>query len=145
MPFPLRAVRFHASLWCQEAGRAYPAMVAPVVDGKGKFLALHRTWLTAGGAKAPVATPKKVLGRYRGGLIRLWRGGCASDPETGALRQTPRLAEVTAPVEVDLTEGIEDGLSVALACPEARVVVAGVALASMAAIRWPPAIGTIVY
>ena len=47
-------------------------------------------------------------------------------------------------MEVDLTEGIEDGLSVALACPEARVV-AGVALASMAAILWPPTVGTIVY
>lgn len=38
----------------------YPAMIAPLVTASGQMMALHRTYLTPSGEKAPVATPKKL-------------------------------------------------------------------------------------
>lgn len=141
LPFPVKALRFHPHLWNTESQRHWPAMVAPVIGADGKFLAVHRTWLEvhADGrvAKAPLQKAKKAWGRYAGGTIRLWAGGC--DPETGEIRKGRPLAKVKPGAWCDITEGIEDGLSVAIAMPELRVLV-GVALASMASIRLPDAV-----
>lgn len=140
--FPIENLRFNAKLRANRKGEPdlhYPAMVAPIFNFGGKFRAVHRTWLHRGAdgrvVKAPIAEPKRTLGTYGGGFIPLWRG-TVTDDSTGEIRMAPHLRAVKAPVWVDLTEGIEDGLTVALACPEARVYV-GVALASMAMIRWP--------
>jgi putative DNA primase/helicase len=81
-------LRFHAALdyydnaTRQSLGR-YPALVAMFRDGTGKPVSLHATYLRRDGkGKAPVASPRKILGTMasgatRGGAIRLHypRGG----------------------------------------------------------------------
>lgn len=130
-----RSLRFHPHLWNEESQGHWPALVATIVDAGGDFVAVHRTWLEVNRdgrvSKAPLKDPKLTLGTYRGGAIRLWRGASGK-----ALKDAP-IGET-----VDFTEGIEDGLSVAIAAPECRVLVA-VALANMANIELPPAIAVV--
>lgn len=53
-------------------GQHYPAIVAPITDVQGRFLAVHRTYLARDGkGKATVDTPKKTLGSFSGGSIKL--------------------------------------------------------------------------
>jgi hypothetical protein len=129
-----RALRFHPNLYHKPSGRSWPAMVA-AISGPGGFLATHRTWLEVTGdgqaRKAPVQPAKAVLGSYKGGHIALWRG------ESGKPLRDAREGET-----LDITEGIEDGLSVAVAVPESRVI-AAVSLSNMAAIELPPAITSV--
>lgn len=114
-------------LWTQ-----WPAMLASINGPDGGFAGVHRTFLAPDGSgKAPVEAPKLTLGRYVGGSIRLWRG---------KTRKPLRDAEMGEPVVI--TEGIEDGLTVALEAPERRVLVA-VSLANMAQLVLPPAIGEV--
>lgn len=76
-----KCLRYHAALDYREddaSGRSqlvgrHPALVARVEDVDGtKPLGLHRTYLTANGAKADVSEPKKSLGKIAGGVIRLF-------------------------------------------------------------------------
>jgi len=130
-----RALRYHPALWCQEAGAKLPAMVAAVTDASGQHTATHRTWLASrAGAwtKAPLSSPKKSIGRVRGGSIRIWRGSSGK-----SLRDAP------AGDTVVIAEGIETALSIVLACPELRVL-AAVSLGNMTALALPPAIGTVI-
>lgn len=126
------AIRFHPRLHCVEAGGELPAMVT-AIGGPGGFLAIHRTWLEQAGPddwrKARLAQPKKVLGRYAGGCISLRRGASGRS-----------LGDMPAGEMIDVTEGIEDGLSVALADPAARVI-AAVSLSNLAALHLPPQAG----
>jgi hypothetical protein len=141
--FPVIALRFHPELRASPRGAeqklVYPAMVAPIWSLSGKFLGVHRTWLQQQPdgrvTKAPMDKPKKAIGVYNGGIIPLWRG-LVEEAGTGEITEAPKLREVKRPVWIDLTEGIEDGVTVTLADPSLRVMV-GVALASMANIRWP--------
>ncbi len=115
-------------IWSQ-----WPAMLACITAPDGGFAAVHRTYLaTDGSGKAPVENPKLTLGTYRGGCIRLWRGKS---------RKPLRDAEMGEPVVV--TEGIEDGLTVALEMPELRVLVT-VSLSNMANVALPQAIGEVI-
>lgn len=128
-----RALRFHPAIWCQERAAKLPAMVAAIHNPvSGQFMATHRTYLARqrDGSidKADLARPKKVLGLYRGGVIPLWRG--ASGKPLAKAPQGDRLI---------ITEGIEDGLTVALAKPECRVICV-VAIGHANAVRWPEAI-----
>lgn len=69
----------------------FPTMLARVTDAAGGLITLHRTYLTAEGAKAPVPAAKKLApGAVEGGLVRLF-------PPTAILC---------------LAEGIETALSV---------------------------------
>lgn len=127
-----RSLRFHAALYNAESQRTWPALVAAVVDPEGHIVATHRTWLaTDGSGKAPLRDPKMTLGRYAGGAIRLWRGASGKP-----------LSAAPPGDNVVLTEGIEDALSVALACPEYRVL-AGVSLANLRNIELPPQLGAV--
>lgn len=162
-----RSLRYHPALTNTEAGRQLPAMVAAIIDGAGRFISVHRTWLAplfADGppaarqpgrpvsyGKARLEAPKKTLGAFKGGAIHLWRGEVV-DPKTGEIRPAPSLGrlgrakhrgEGVALREAVLTEGIEDGLTVALACPERRVLCA-VALGNMGQVALPPAIETVI-
>jgi putative DNA primase/helicase len=79
-PYP-KVLRTHPALgfYVKEEGksrarlvRTYPAMVAAVQGPDGHAVTLHRTYLE-GGAKAPIAEPKKLLnGGIRGAAVRLF-------------------------------------------------------------------------
>lgn len=140
--FPVRSLRFVADLFNKESGRKWPAMVAPIVAMNGDFLGIHRTWLEigAGGrvAKAPLKEAKLSYGPYKGGVIRIWNG-TRIDPDTGEVLYGRSLREQKEPCDVDVAEGIEDALSVVIACPDARVM-AGVSLSNMVGLAFPPVV-----
>ncbi len=122
-----RALRYHPALWNRESGRKWPAIVAAVCNELGQHAAVHRTWLREDGSgKAPLLDAKMTLGRYAGGCIRLWRGASGKSWSDAPEGET-----------VVVTEGIEDGLSIAIACPDLRVLV-GVSLANMGGMKLPP-------
>ena len=56
----------------------YAAMVAPIRSQAGEIIAVHLTYLLAG-QKAPVASPRKIIGSPKGGAIRL----CLAGDEVG--------------------------------------------------------------
>lgn len=114
-------------------GQEYPAMIAQVNNGAGEFIAAHRTYLHSPQpyvvTKAPLGDQAKmVLGSYAGGFITLNRGA-SNKP----LNQAPEGDHVV------LCEGIEDGLSIALECPDRRVL-ACIAVGNIRNIILPPAI-----
>ena len=121
-----QSVRHH------DDGRDWPAMLAAVIDGEGRHCATHRTFLTEAGVKAPVEPVKQVLGAFGGGYVPLWKGA-----HSCSLRRLP------AGVPVYISEGIEDGLSVALLQPDARVI-AAVSLGNIAAVALPPQVRDVV-
>ena len=60
-----QTLRFHPGLanWDPQAKKVlgrFPAMVAPVKNSRGQIVALHRTYLTDDGCKAPVPEPRKM-------------------------------------------------------------------------------------
>jgi hypothetical protein len=123
-----RSLRYHPNCLCTETGGHLPAMLAAVCGPDGKFLACHRTWLAeSGGAwrKAALRSPKKVLGGFGGGVIRLWRGASGKPLATAPETDT-----------VAIGEGIETCLSVCIAAPEYRVL-AAVSLSNLARITLP--------
>lgn len=91
-------LRCHAALPYFDENRKrvgeFPAMLAQLLDPTGELVALHRTYLTQDGAKAPIAQPKKLMKRtdavLTGAAIRLY-------PPTGC---------------IGVTEGIENALAV---------------------------------
>jgi hypothetical protein len=131
-----RSLRFHPGLHDASSRRLWPAMLAAVTGPDGAFAAVHRTWLGRDAAgiwrKAPIAAPKRSLGTVAGGTIRLWRGASGKSLRDAAAGET-----------VVIGEGIETCLSIALACPELRVLSA-VSLGNMARVALPPAIATVI-
>jgi hypothetical protein len=130
------AIRYHPSLWNKESERKWPAMVTAVTGPvPGGWMACHRTWLEIQRdgrvTKAPLKDAKMTLGSFKGGHISLWRG--ASDKP---------LRDAEAGETVDLTEGIENGLSVALCAPELRVL-AAVTMGNLPHVVLPEAVTTI--
>lgn len=130
-----RAIRFHARCWNSDVQRFLPAMVTAIGAADGAFMACHRTYLEEAGPgdwrKARLEDAKKTLGGWAGGFIRLWRGASGKP-----------LAAAPAGEVVDMSEGIEDGLSVAMAMPEARIV-AAVSIDNIANLKFPPQITTL--
>ncbi|MCB1492760.1 MAG: toprim domain-containing protein [Rhodobiaceae bacterium] len=123
--------RFHASLewwpgaeWRRDEngrnrkmkdGPLLPAMVAAFRAPTGQLTAVHCTFLDPQRpAKAAVDKPKLMLGSVSAGMIRISSGAANTAPETDS-----------APGPVIVCEGIETGLSLAIAVPEARVWAAG--------------------
>ncbi len=131
-----RSLRFHPTVWCEETGARLPAMLAAITDGAGVHVATHRTWLArrrdGGWMKAQLRNAKKSYGSYAGGFIPLQRGASKRP-----LRDAPEGETV------GIAEGIETALSVAVACPELRIL-AGVSLSNMARIVLPETIGTVI-
>jgi hypothetical protein len=119
------------------SGQKFPAMLAAITNENGAQIGTHRTWLaqdarTGRWGKAPVEPAKASYGAVKGGTIRLWRGA-SSKP----------LIEAPPDDVVAIAEGIEDALTVALACPDWRVL-AAVSIGNMAAIVLPPQCSDIV-
>ena len=114
------ALRFHASLYYRDdEGRfhAFPALVARVSDAEGGFCGVHRTWLhPERPAKAPVAAPRKALGRIHGRAVHL------GPPPDATLV---------------VAEGLETALSLRTARPSLAVA-AALGAASLAAFVPPP-------
>ncbi|WEK43627.1 MAG: toprim domain-containing protein [Candidatus Sphingomonas colombiensis] len=138
------ALRFHAEVWNRDAGVKLPCMVSQMILPTGEHVATHRTWLgrdarTRAWVKAdgadlgvPKGAAKKVLGKSRGAFVALRKGG--SRHAMGQMRR---------PETLYVTEGIEDGLTVAMCKPDARVI-AAYSLGNLGAIEFPNAIETIV-
>lgn len=118
-----------------------PAMLAMINNLAGEHIATHRTWLVVepggtvrkAGPRDGVPKPKKVLGPFEGGHIALWKGACGTMP----------LRDIPAGTDVYVSEGIEDGLTAAMARPALRVI-AGISVANMAALELPPQLGWLV-
>jgi hypothetical protein len=141
------SLRYCPDCWCKLRGSKHPAMIACIMALEGELLAVHRTYLDLsagkrGGvsvfklppdAKGRRKSHKLSMGTYAGGCIPLWKGASQAT-----------LREVPAGTPVYVSEGIEDGLSVALARPEARVV-AGVALSNMGRVALPPQAGPLIF
>lgn len=103
---------------------AWPAMIAPLIRPDGVVLALHRTYLTPDGSKAPVPTVKKLTGAA-GPLA----GACIPlhDPQQGV---------------IGIAEGIETAQAAHLA--SGLPTVAAYCADNLAAYTWPPSVRRIV-
>lgn len=144
-----RSIRFHPA--CSyyhedpETGEIsegeYPAMVAAISDMRGTFVGVHRTYLAIDRAdgiwnKAPLPTPKKVLGDYAGAAINIWRGIGPRGGKPASLPQCP------PDTHVYIAEGIEDALSVALLLRDERVI-AAISLSNLGQVRLPDNVSTV--
>lgn len=100
-----------------ESGQRLPCMIAACVDyavTPPRIRAVHRTWLKRDGSgKADVEPQRKVWPQFGGTVIPLWKGA-------DNLGVKDLLASGICTTLV-LTEGVEDGLSAALAAPELPV------------------------
>lgn len=115
-----RSIRFHpaAEYWRDEARPTFPAMISAMVDEHGKPGANHYTFLSHDGrAKAPVEKAKMMFPETSGLVIRLTNGPSGLSPE--------KAAEAGIRGPVGITEGIEDGLTGAIAEPALRMWAAG--------------------
>lgn len=126
-------LRFGPAVNNGEAKRPMPAMLAAVTNLAGQHVATHRTWLAEPGTKANLVDPKLTIGRYRGAHIPLWKG-----------RHRVALKDVPPGTEIVISEGIEDGLSVAVARPDVRVI-AALSLSNMLNLELPPQAGRIIF
>jgi hypothetical protein len=131
-----RSLRFAPHLPNRESASTWPALVAAVTNAAGQHVATHRTWLQRDPdgiwRKAKLANPKMSLGGVAGGSIRIWRGASGKP-----------LAQAPEGETVAIAEGIETALSVAIACPELRVLSA-VSLGNMGRLAPPPAVRTVI-
>ncbi len=96
----------------------WPCMGVSMMTPLGSFGAIHRTYLAEDGSgKAPVEPARKIWPSFKGCVARLSKGKSGLSPEEAAKQG------VSGPVI--LCEGIEDGLSLVIACPDYRVWVTG--------------------
>jgi len=125
-PMPgLDALHFHPRCWYRRSiddrghvSSAMPAMIAAVTDVAGNVTGAHRTWLTSDGTgKAPVACPRRAMGRLLGHGVRF--GGAAEIMAAG--------------------EGIESTLSLFAALPTLPSI-AALSSAHLAALAFPSAL-----
>jgi hypothetical protein len=120
------SLKFQAAAYCAETQSKLPAMVAAVVNLEGRHIATHRTYLADDGkGKATLLEAKKALGKYQGGFIPLWKG-----------EHDCPMGEIPPGTPIYVSEGIEDGLSVALARPNLRVI-AAISLSNLGALELP--------
>ena len=119
-------LRLHPRLTYWDGGDrgAWPAMIAPLIRPDGVVLAMHRTYLTADGSKAPVLIVKKLTGAA-GPLA----GACIPlhDPQHGV---------------IGIAEGIETAQAAHLA--SGLPTVAAYCAGNLAAYAWPPGVKRIV-
>jgi hypothetical protein len=131
---PPRALRF-APRRHTETGMTLPAMLAlmsgPDPSGEAEAVpyAVHCTFLANDGmGKAAVTPVRKMWPSFKGGAIRLSNGETKLRPAEAAKQG---LLDTLC-----LCEGVEDGLSIAMACPELRVWAVG-SLGNLAHQRLP--------
>ena len=119
-------LRLHPRLTYWDGGDrgTYAAMIAPLIRPDGVVLALHRTYLTPDGSKAPVPTVKKLTG--------------AAGPLAGACIP---LHDAQHGV-IGIAEGIETAQAAHLA--SGLPTVAAYCAGNLAAYTWPPGVKRIV-
>ncbi len=136
-----RALAFHPAVYAYDPDPAlrgpYPAMIGCIsLEGLPHgFGGLHRTYLERAGGTwrkrtwASCESGKQVKGAgWAGGSIRLTRG----------LSNRP-LASARDGEWVQISEGIEDGLTAAIAQPDLRTLVA-VSISNIGGLKLPPAV-----
>ncbi|WP_156336789.1 hypothetical protein [Novosphingobium sp. ST904] len=139
---PPGSIRYHHAVTHKESGQKLPAMATCFIGADKQIKGVHLTFLeyTAGGGwvKIPdmviegkrTKVSKKIWGpTYWGAHLPLWKGG-----------QNCPLADIRAGTAVEGSEGIEDGLSYAMANPQARVI-AGGTLGNLGQMILPPQAG----
>jgi len=138
-----QALRFRADCPHPEERHRMPALIAAVTDFAGRIVAVHRTFVTRAGEKAPVIPPRASLGKIGGGAVRLSDPvpdkrlvigeGIESSAACGLLTEQPAWAAVSAgnlgwrltlPIEIN---------SVLIACDRDPP---GMRAAEAAAARW---------
>ena len=115
------ALRFHPALFYRDGAgvRRLPALVAAVSGADGNIAGVHRTWLDPlRAAKAPIARPRKALGRVYGRAVH-FGGSFAGTLLVG--------------------EGIETVLSLVTALPDI-IAAAALSAGSLGAFSPPPGI-----
>ncbi|CAN0503198.1 unnamed protein product, partial [Scytosiphon promiscuus] len=138
------ALRYHPALQYGYQGPLVPAMVAQVLNLQCEQIATHRTWIKPDGSgKAGPELigrddaglpndPKKIMGSPLGGHIPLWKG----------THRCP-LRDIPEGTDVYVSEGIEDGLTAAVADPSIRVICM-IALGYLAQLELPPQMGRLI-
>ncbi len=132
---PPRAIRFGVRKHLED-GRSWPCMLTTMTGPDNTCWAVHCTFLALdGGGKAPVTPARKIWPSFKGAVMRLARGETGL-PADDAAKQG--LVDTLC-----LCEGVEDGLSIAMACPELRVWAAG-SLGNLAHVTLPACAGDVV-
>jgi hypothetical protein len=130
------ALRYDPACWNRETRGPLPAMIASIHDLTGEIMAVHRTYLACEDGrwvKHPrLIDAKLTLGPSLGGHIPLWKGADRAP-----------LKDIADDSDFYVSEGIEDGLSVAMAAPDRRVI-AAVSLSKLYALRLPPQTGSLI-
>ena len=128
--------------WCSDTKSKMPAMIAGFASPSGGIVAVHRTYLMQQGGvwvKADIASPRKIWPSFRGAAIRLWRGASKLD-----VAEAEKLAAESGVLEtMALCEGVEDGLSLALARPDLRIWAAG-SLGNIGALTLPKCVDEVI-
>jgi hypothetical protein len=120
---PQSDLAYHPDLADRESRRGYDGLVGIVRDLAGQIIGLQRIYLAPDSeqpdriGKAPIASPRKMLGRMAGGTVRL-----------APIRDDGLLA---------LSEGIETGLAAMTACPGVPVW-AALSTTGLEQVRLPP-------
>ncbi len=120
------ALRFHATCFYrarEDAPReTWPALIAAITDVHGTVTGVLRTWLKRDGSdKAPLATPRRAIGRLLGNGVRF-----------GAAGPAPAQAGVAA-----AGEGLETMLSLRCVLP-GMPMIAALSATHLAALVLPP-------
>lgn len=126
-----------------QANNRHTAMIACIRALDGAIVGCHRTYLDVSqwdhrtrsgpvGKMQGVSDAKLSFGPSLGGHIPLWKG--ASDKP---------LHSIPEGMDVYMSEGIEDGLSVAISVPDRRVI-AGVSGSKLGAVELPPQMGRLI-
>ena len=116
------ALRYHPSVYYRETDHAslesWPALLAAVTDLEGNITGIQRTWLDPDrAAKAPLADPRRALGRLLGNGVRFGKA-----------------AHILA-----AGEGVETMLALKSVLPSLPVI-AGLSANHLAALDLPPAL-----
>lgn len=116
VPHLARSLRYRrdCEYWREDGRPRMPAMIAAMVDVAGKIGACHYTFLRPDGSdKADVEKAKMMFPETAGLVIRLTNGPSGLSAEEAAAQGVTGIC--------GLVEGIEDGLSAAIAAPELRM------------------------
>jgi hypothetical protein len=117
-----------------ESGPRFPVVISAIRDAEGQFLANHRIFILPDGTgKAPLPNGAKLIfPDSRGGVIRLNNGADNLTPEEAATHGVVS--------HCMLSEGVEDGETLALGCQGRLRVWAGQSLSNLCNVPLHPCV-----